>query len=254
MPWCHDVIYWRSTGFRTHRPLSGYACAPEQPASPPGSTDSSSVKGDLYAVASRVPSVITFYSRKFILGFLLSKSHFPSLKKQNNSGTYLVNNAKHSAGYLLFQTSMLVCAKTSNSPLGSVLCSFSCILTLGSYYFRKVCWIYFYFLGSGLLSIYSLPGWFRSVSNSNVDSGIIAHARLFSALLHLPLLLCPISVQMFSHQTRPKWKQNLKASSCSLWRHYLNFFLPQAWSPIIVWDRFSPHQRPYNCTRDYWAF
>ena len=59
-----------------------------------------------------------------VVWFLLSKLHFPSLQKQNNSGTYLTNNAKHCAENFLFQTSMLVYAKTSNNPWGSILCSF----------------------------------------------------------------------------------------------------------------------------------
>lgn len=59
-----------------------------------------------------------------VVWFVLSKSHSPSLQKQNNNGTYLINNAKHGAENLLFQTSMLVYPKTSNSPLGCILCSF----------------------------------------------------------------------------------------------------------------------------------
>lgn len=47
----------------------------------------------------------------------------------------LTDSAKHSAGYFLFQTSMSICAKTSNR---STLCLFSCTLQLSSYYFRKV--------------------------------------------------------------------------------------------------------------------
>ena len=59
-----------------------------------------------------------------VVWFLLSKLHFPSLQKQNNRGTYLTNSAKHGAENFLFQTSMLVYAKTGNNPWGSILCSF----------------------------------------------------------------------------------------------------------------------------------